>query len=263
VTAVEVPYDLSGPAAAPVLVLSNSIGSSRALWEPQAGPLGERFRLLRYEHRGHVGAPVPPGDYLLDDLGADALALLDRLELERVHWCGLSLGGAVGLWLALHAPERLDRLVLCCTSPWFGPPETWAKRAATVRAQGMGAIADGVLERWLTPAFAAAHADVVARLRAMLLATPAEGYAGCCRALGAADLEEELGAVRAPTLVISGADDPATPPDHGERIAARVPGARLAVVPDAAHLANVAQPEAVTDLILGHLLAPSTAEDRP
>jgi 3-oxoadipate enol-lactonase len=263
VTAVDLPYDLSGPTGAPVLVLSNAIGSSRALWEPQAGPLGERFRLLRYEHRGHAGAPVPPGDYVLDDLGADVLALLERLGLQRVHWCGLSLGGAVGMWLAVHAPERLDRLVLCCTSARFSPLETWAERAATVRAQGMAAIADGVLERWVTAPFAAAHPGVVARLRAMLLAMPAEGYARCCHVLGAVDLEDDLGAVRAPTLVIAGADDPATPPDHGELIAARVPGARLVVVPDAAHLANVEQVEAVTGLILGHLLAPSTAEDRP
>jgi 3-oxoadipate enol-lactonase len=167
------------------------------------------------------------------------------------------------MWLAVHAPERLDHLVLCCTSPWFGPPESWAERAAMVRAHGVAAIADGVLERWVTPGFAAAHPDAVARLRAMLLATPAEGYAGCCRVLGAVDLEDDLAAVRAPTLVIAGADDPATPPDHGERIAARVPGARLEVVPDAAHLANVAQPDAVTELILGHLPATTTAEDRP
>jgi 3-oxoadipate enol-lactonase len=256
VSAVDLPYDLSGPAGAPVLVLSNSIGSSRALWHPQVAPLGRRFRLLRYEHRGHAGAPVPPGDYVLDDLGADALALLDRLGLERVHWCGLSLGGAVGMWLAVHAPERLDHLVLCCTSAHFSPPETWAERAATVRAHGIAAIADGVLGRWVTPAFAAAHPDVVARLRAMLLATPAEGYARCCHVLGAVDLEGDLAAVRAPTLVIAGADDPATPPDHGELIAARIPGARLAVVPDAAHLANVEQPEAITELILEHLLVP-------
>ena len=262
-SAVDLPYDLSGPAGAPVLVLSNSIGSSRALWDPQVAPLGRRFRVLRYEHRGHAGAPAPPGDYVLDDLGGDALALLDRLGLERVHWCGLSLGGAVGMWLAVHAPERIDHLVLCCTSPSFGPPETWAERAATVRAHGIAAIADGVLERWVTAGFAAAHPDVVARLRAMLLATPAEGYAGCCHVLGAADLEGDLAAVRAPTLVIAGADDPATPPDHGERIAARVPGARLEVVADAAHLANVAQPDAVTELILGHLPPTSPVEDRP
>ena len=251
--AIEVSYDITGPDDEPVLVLSNSLGSTSAMWDPQVPTLAERLRVVRYEHRGHGGSPVPPGPYSLDDLGADALALLDRLDLERVHWCGLSLGGMVGMWLAINAPERIDRLVLCCTSARLGPPEMWAQRAETVRAQGVEAIADAGLERWLTPGFIERDPDQAAEVRAMLVATPDEGYAGCCAAIEHMDLIPELGAVRAPTLVIAGRQDPATPPEHGERIAAGIPGARLELV-DAAHLATIEQPDVMSDLIAGHLL---------
>jgi 3-oxoadipate enol-lactonase len=161
----------------------------------------------------------------------------------------------VGMWLAINAPERIDRLVLCCTSARLGPPEMWAQRAATVRADGVEAIADAGIERWLTPAFMERSPAVTAQVRAMLVATPAEGYAACCGAIERMDLVPELGAITAPTLVIAAADDPATPPEHGERIAANVPGARLVIVDDARHLATVERPQAMTDLIAGHLLA--------
>ena len=151
------------------------------------------------------------------------------------------------------APERVDHLVLCCTSAKLGPPETWAERARLVREQGTGAVADAVVARWLTPGYAAAHPELRQRLRAMIAATPPEGYAACCEAIEHMDLEPELDRIAAPTLVIAGADDPATPPDHGARIAARVPGARMAVVPDSAHLANIQQAAEVSSLILRHL----------
>ena len=151
--AVDVGYEIAGRDDGPVLVLSNSLGSTGAMWDPQVPRLAERLRVVRYDHRGHGGSPVPPGPYSLDDLGADALALLDRLGLERVHWCGLSLGGMVGMWMAINAPERIDRLVLCCTSARLGPPEMWADRAATVRAEGVEAIADAGIGRWLTEGF--------------------------------------------------------------------------------------------------------------
>jgi 3-oxoadipate enol-lactonase len=252
--AVDVSYEIAGPDDGPVLVLSNSLGSTVAMWDPQVPRLAERLRVVRYDHRGHGGSPVPPGPYSLDDLGADAVALLDRLGLERVHWCGLSLGGMVGMWLALNAPERIDRLVLCCTSARLGPPEMWAERAATVRAEGVEAIADGGIGRWLTEGFIVREPENTAAVRAMLVATPDEGYAGCCAAIEHMDLIADLGAIRAPTLVIAGRQDPATPPEHGERIAAGIPGASLELV-DAAHLATVEQPEAMTDLIAGHVLA--------
>ena len=252
-TAVEVAYAVDGRDGAPTVVLSNSLGSTPAMWDPQLPALAERLRVVRYDHRGHGRSPVPPAPYELADLGADAVALLDRLGLERVHWCGLSLGGMVGMWLAINAPERIDRLVLCCTSAKLGPPEMWADRAATVRAHGVDAIADAGIERWLSPGFIEREPQTAAWVRAMLAATPAEGYAGCCGVIERMDQLARLGEIRAPTLVIAGEDDPATPPEHGERIAAAIPGARLEIVPGARHLATIEQPEAMTSLILGHL----------
>jgi 3-oxoadipate enol-lactonase len=252
-TAVDVAHTLDGPEGAPTVVLSNSLGSTPAMWDPQLPALLERLRVVRYDHRGHGASPVPPGPYELDDLGADVLALLDRLGLERVHWCGLSLGGMVGMWMAIHAPERIDRLVLCCTSAKLGPPEMWADRAATVREHGVDAVADAGIERWLSPAFLEREPEIAARIRAMLASTPAEGYAACCGVIERMDQTVRLGEIRAPTLVIAADDDPATPPEHGELIAAAVPGARLEIVPNARHLATIEQPQAMTDLILGHL----------
>jgi 3-oxoadipate enol-lactonase len=225
------------------------------MWDRQVPSLAERLRVVRYDHRGHGRSPVPPAPYDLADLGADALALLDRLGAERVHWCGLSLGGMVGMWLAINAPERIDRLVLCCTSAKLGPPSMWAERAAAVREHGVDAIADAGIGRWLTAGFIESDPETTAEIRAMLAATPAEGYAACCGVIEHMDLLDRLGEVRAPTLVVAAAQDPATPPEHGERIAACIPGARIVVIEDAAHLAAVEQPEAVTELIAGHVLA--------
>jgi 3-oxoadipate enol-lactonase len=249
---VEVHHLLEGPEEAPVLVLSNSLGTTLGMWDEQAPALNERFRLLRYDHRGHGGSPVPPGPYRIEDLGRDVLALLDRLGVERFSFCGLSIGGMVGMWLAGEAPERVERLVLCCTSARFAP-ETFDSRARTVRAEGVSAIADVVVERWFTPALRTSRPDVVEWARRMLLGTPAEGYAGCCEAIRDADLSGRLGTISAPTLVIAGADDPAAPPDQAELVRDSIPGASLEVIPDAAHLANIERPEAVTQTILDHL----------
>jgi 3-oxoadipate enol-lactonase len=253
-TPVDVAYAVDGVDGATTVELSNSLGSTPAMWDPQFPALVERLRIVRYDHRGHGRSPVPPGPYELSDLGADVIALLDRLGLERVHWCGLSLGGMVGMWMAINAPERIDRLVLCCTSARLGPPDMWADRAATVRAQGVDAVADAGIERWLSPAFMQREPEVAARIRAMLAATPAEGYAACCGVIERMDQVPRLGEIRAPTLVIAAEDDPATPPEHGELIAAAVPDARLEIVKDARHLATIEQPEAMTELILSHLL---------
>jgi 3-oxoadipate enol-lactonase len=253
-SAVEVAYDVTGPEDAPLLVLSNSLGSTPAMWDAQAPALAERMRVVRYDHRGHGRSPVPPGPYELADLGGDALALLDRLGAERVRWCGLSLGGMVGMWLAVNATERIERLVLCCTSARLGPPSMWSERAATVRAEGVEAIADAGIGRWLTPGFIEREPEATARVRAMLVSTPADGYANCCAAIEHMDLVDQLDRVRAPTLVIAADQDPATPPEHGELIAARVPGAHFELVTGAAHLATIEQPAAMTELIAGHLL---------
>src|SRR5215217_2726591 len=244
---------LEGPEDAPVVVLANSLGTTLRVWDDQAPALQARFRLLRYDHRGHGGSPVPPGPYEIEDLGRDVLALLDRLELERVSFCGLSIGGMVGMWLASETPERVGHLVLCCTSARLAP-DTYDSRARTVRADGVGAIADEVLERWFTRAFRERRPETVEWAGRMLRATPAEGYAGCCEAIRDMDLRDRLGEIRAPTLVIAGADDPAIPLDHAELIRDSIPDARLLVIPRAAHLANVEQPETVTRAILDHLV---------
>jgi 3-oxoadipate enol-lactonase len=257
---VEVHYLLEGPEDAPVLVLSNSLGTTLAMWDEQAPALSERFRLLRYDHRGHGGSPVPPGPYKIEDLGRDVLVLLDRLEVERFSFCGLSIGGMVGMWLAGEAPERVERLVLCCTSARF-PPDTFDSRARTVRAEGVSAIADGVVERWFTPTFREESPEVAEWAWNTLLDTPDEGYAGCCEAVRDADLGGRLGTISAPILVVAGADDPAAPPDQAELIRDSIPNASLEVVTDAAYLANMEQPEAITQAILDHL-SPVVREGR-
>jgi len=242
-----------GPAAADVCVLSNSLGTTLRMWDPQAAALARDARVLRYDMRGHGRSPVPPPPYTLADLGADLLALLDRHGIARASLCGVSLGGMVSMWVAAHAPERVGRLVLCSTSALMPPPEAWAERAALVRRSGTEAVADTVVARWFTPAFAAARPDVVAPIRADLAATPPAGYAACCEVVGAMDLRADLGSIRAATLVIGAADDPSTPPEHARAIAAGIPGARLVVLPQGAHLVNLETPEVVTALIAGHL----------
>jgi 3-oxoadipate enol-lactonase/4-carboxymuconolactone decarboxylase len=249
----DVHYEETGRADAPALVLSNSLGTDLSMWDPQVPVLAEHFRVIRYDTRGHGRTPAPPGPYTLDDLGGDVLALLDKLGLATVHFCGLSLGGMTGMWLAANAPERIDRLVLCATAAQLGPPEFWQQRIDAVRANGTTSIADTVLDRWLTPDFRAAHPGVEATVRAMLVDTSDEGYASCSSAIKTMNLLPSLPGIRARTLVISGTADPATPPEHGARIAAAIPGARLLVLDDVAHLLNLQQPAAVTELIRAHL----------
>ena len=236
-----------------MLVLSGSLGTTHAMWDAQAPAFAERFRLLRYDQRGHGESEAPPGPYEIADLGHDVLALLDELGIERASFCGLSIGGMTGIWLGINAPERIDRLVLSCTAAHFPPREVWDERADTARSQGVAAMADATLERWFTPGFHRQRPDEIERFRGMLGATPGEGYAGCCEAIRDMDQREGLGDIQAPTLVIAADDDPSTPPERGEEIADTVPGARLIVLEDARHIANVAQPEAYTAAVLAHL----------
>jgi 3-oxoadipate enol-lactonase len=233
-------HRLDGPADAPVVVFSNAIGTSLELWQAQAEALADRFRILRYDHRGQGGSDVPPGPYSIPLLADDLASLLDELEIARASFVGLSLGGAVGMQFAVASPERLDRLVLACTSARFGPRESWLERAALVRRGGIGPLVGPVLARWFT---AGAPADEVARCRVMLEATPVEGYAACCEALAEWDFRPQLGDIEAPTLVLAGAEDPATPLAHAEEIARGV-DAPLRVLEGAAHLANIEQPAA-------------------
>jgi 3-oxoadipate enol-lactonase len=245
-------WRMDGPPDAPVLVLSNSLGTAMPMWDEQVPALGERFRLLRYDTRGHGASSVMPGDYSLDRLGRDVIELMDGLGIEAAHFCGLSLGGMTGQWLGVHAPGRIDRLVIANSSSYMGPPESWQQRMNLVRGQGMAAIAQAVLDRWFTPGFAASDTAGLARTREQLLATSPDGYAGCCAAIRDMDLHPIVHLIGQPTLVIAGTMDPATPPDHAERIATAIAGAQLLSL-EAAHLSNIEQPEGFTRALLHFL----------
>jgi 3-oxoadipate enol-lactonase len=245
---------VTGPEDAPVLVLSNSLGTTYEMWNPQIERLSERFRVVRYDTRGHGRSDTPRGPYSIDEAGGDVIDLLDHLGVERAHVAGLSLGGMTAMWLGIATPLRVDRLVLLCTSPQMGPKEMWVDRAKTVRAQGTEAIVDGTLERWLTASYRATHD--IEWLREMFIGVDDEGYASACSIIEHMSLTANLGQIRAPTLVIGGAQDPATPPaEHAARIAAAIVGARLEVLDPGAHLINVERPDEVTALILDHLEA--------
>ena len=251
---VTVNHRVEGPAAAPALLLINSLGSDLSLWDPILPELLRHFRVIRYDQRGHGASPVPPGPYQVAELAADALALLDRLGVQRAHVCGTSLGGMVGLWLAVHAPARVDRLAVICSSARLGPPEAWRERAALVRTQGAGAVAQAAVGRWFTGAFVQQNPAAIARYEAMVSNTPAEGYAACCEAIATWDLTAELTRVGAATWILSAQEDPATPPAHGYLMAGLIPGARIDVIAQAAHLAFAERPTFVSRLLIEHLL---------
>jgi 3-oxoadipate enol-lactonase len=261
-TPVALAHEVSGDPQGPVVLLANAIGCTAAVWEGVLPALESRFRVVRFDLRGHGASPVPPGPYTMADLGLDLVALLDRLEVRRANVAGLSIGGMAAMWLAANAPERIDRLAVVCSSARLGPPERWATRAATVLEQGMAAIADPVVARWLTPAYAASHPELVARLRAMLVSQPVDGYAACCRAIERMDLVPDLGRVRTETLVVAAAEDLAIPLEHARAIAAGIPGARLEIVDDAAHLAPLQRPREVAQLLIDHFNE-GRAEERP
>ena len=245
-------YSASGRADAAALLLSNSLGTDADLWALQMPELARSFRVVRYDTRGHGRSEAPPGPYTLDRLGQDALAVLDAAGVARAHVCGISLGGLTAMWLALRAPARVDRIVLANTNARVGTSETWDQRMSAVRAWGMGAVAKATLERWFTPAFLQESAGVCDTIRAMVAACPPEGYLGCCAALRAADLREQVAAITAPTLVITGAHDPVTPPAAAAELGARIPHARVVTL-EAAHLSNVERPTAFTSAVLAFL----------
>ena len=251
-SAIEVHAVVEGPEDAPVMLLSNSLGADLAMWQPQVPALTERFRVVRYDTRGHGRSPVPDGDSTIDDLTDDVVALLDRLDVPTAHVVGLSIGGMMALRLAVREPQRVSTLAVLCSSAYTGNEQSWRDRAQTVRSEGTGAIADAVISRWFTPGYAAAHPDLIARLRATFAAHPDEGYASCCAAVAGMDQRGDLAGITAPTLVVSGAEDPALPPEHQRLIADAVPGAQFLTLSPAAHLANIEQAAAVTDALIAH-----------
>jgi 3-oxoadipate enol-lactonase len=226
------------------VVLCGSLGSTSEMWEPQLAALGQRFDVIPIDHPGHGGAPVIE----VRDVRDLARRVLEQVRAERFSFAGLSLGGAVGMRLALDAPGRMDRLVLVCTSARFGEPQMWKERAALVRAEGLEAIVDAVLERWFTPSF-----PDVRRYREMFLSTDVEGYARCCDALAGWDARDEVAGIGARTLVLSGAEDPSAPPEHGALLASRIPGARHEILQNARHLANVERADELNRLLLEYL----------
>ncbi|MDE3132836.1 MAG: 3-oxoadipate enol-lactonase [Acidobacteriota bacterium] len=247
-------HEASGPEHAPVVLLANSLGANLSMWQPQVAALARSFRVITFDQRGHGASPIPPGPYAMSDLGEDVIALLDRLGVERASYVGLSIGGMAGIWLGANAPERLDRLVLMCTSAHAPPASRWRERVAAVRAAGTTAsIADAVVARWFTPSWSLAHPDAVAAHRAMIAGTDPDGYCGCCEAIAEMDLRDALPRIPVPTLVLGGADDLALPPEHQRLIAAAIPGARLELIADAAHIASAEQPATVNRLIEEHL----------
>ncbi|MFP5370085.1 MAG: 3-oxoadipate enol-lactonase [Actinomycetes bacterium] len=250
-TAVDVSYTAHGVADAPVVVLSNSLGATRGMWDPQVPALAERFRVVTYDTRGHGESLAPCGPYTIDDLVDDLVALLDAVGAQRAHVAGLSLGGMTAMRLAAREPARVDRLALLATSA-RPDPQVFLDRARTARSGGTAAMAPAVAARWLTPVYAAAHPDLVARLEAMIATADDEGYAACCEVIAQLDLRAEIGGITAPTLVISGREDPALPPEHQELIAGTIPGAELVSVSPGAHLPNLEQDLQVTGALLGH-----------
>ncbi len=245
-------YRTEGREDAPVLVLSNSLGTDFTLWDAQVPAFSARFRVLRYDTRGHGQTAVAAGPYTLDRLGRDAVALLDALGVARAHFCGISLGGMSGMWLGAQAASRIDRLVLCNTSSYMPTAEMWNARIAAVERDGMGAVAEPVIGRWFTDEFRASHPDAVERVRRVLLQTSPAGYAACSAAIRDMDQRKSIEGIRAPTLVIAGSRDPSTPPEMGRSLAAAIPGATYREL-DAAHLSNIQQAAAFNDAVLQFL----------
>lgn len=243
-----------GERSRPTVVLSNSLGTDLSMWDAQAAVLARRFHVVRYDTRGHGASGVPAGPYTIGLLGADVLALLDHLDIERAHFIGLSMGGVIGQWLGAHAPGRLHKLVLANTASRIGTAEAWHARAAAVRAEGMNDIAAGAPGRWFTPEFAARQPVIVGTLQKTLRGLEREGYAACCEALAVADLGEAIHGIGAPTLVIAGIHDPVTTVAHAQALAGAIPGAALATLP-ASHLSNIEAPDRFSELVTSFLSA--------
>jgi len=245
-------YVIDGPADAPVLVLSNSLGASADMWSRQVPALARHFRVLRYDTRGHGKSSAPAGDYSFAQLAGDVAGLLDHLDIAQADFCGLSMGGPTGLQLALDHPQRVRKLILSNTAARIGSADGWSARIAAVAQNGLHAMAPGLVERWLSPAYRAAEPGLTQVLVDMLRRTPDAGYSSNCAALRDADLRGRLGEIKAPTLVIAGTQDPAATPQDGRELAAGIAGARYVEL-DTSHIANWEQPDAYARAVLDFL----------
>lgn len=245
-------YLLEGPPAAPVLILSNSLGTDLGMWEPQMPTLTEHFRVLRYDTRGHGRSSVPAGPYTIEALGEDVIELMDGLGIKRAHFCGLSMGGMVGMWLGLNRPDRLNKLILSNTAARIGPPETWNARIDKVNTEGMASIVQAVLDRWFTKDFQFGAVRQVDVVRSMLLQMSETGYTASCAAVRDMDLREEVHGIKVPTMVIVGKADKATPPLDGRYIASEIPNAKFVEL-QAAHLSNWEVAQAFTRQVVTFL----------
>jgi 3-oxoadipate enol-lactonase len=247
-------YRIDGPQDGPALLLSNSLGTTMEMWAPQVAAFAERCRVIRYDTRGHGESDAPAAEYSLDELGRDALAVLDAAGAAHAHVCGASLGGLTAMWLGLHAAARVDSLILASTAARIGTVDMWNERIRHVLAEGTESIADVILTRWFTDGYRLVRPDGVAGFRAMLAGTPRQGYAGCCAALRDADLRQEIRAIAAPTLVISAISDPATPPADGRHLHAAIVHSELALL-DGSHLASAEVPYRFNQALLSFVEA--------
>jgi len=253
----ELHVQVEGSERAPVLMLSNSLGTTLQMWDPQVAPFRKHYRLVRFDRRGHGRSGVPKGPYSMERLGRDVLAIMDVLAINKANWCGLSMGGMEGMWLGANAGDRFDKVVLANTSCHYPNKEFWNERIKLIRERGgLAPLADRLSEAWFTRNFRAREPAIVERLKAGLAATPVEGYIACGEAVRDMDHRDLLAHITAPTLVIIGRHDPATTPEAGEFIRSRIPGASAAII-DAAHISNIEQPTQFTDVVLGFLARPT------
>ena len=253
---VEIHYEVQGAAEAPALLLLHSLGVDLGMWDPQMADFLQHFRVIRYDVRGHGRSSVGAADCSIEILAQDAMAILDAEQIVKAHWCGLSLGGMTAMWAASHRPERVARLALCNTSAHLPPAALWHSRMELVRREGMRAIAPAVIERWFTAGFRSSHPEKVARIEGMLEATPAEGYAAACGAIAEMNQLSDIRRIAAPTLVICGAEDPATPLAHSAALCDAIADSRLVVLP-AAHLSNVERPQDFSAAVRDFLSIPA------
>jgi len=244
--------EVEGPASAPVLMLSNSLGTNLHMWDDQMPDWTKHFLVVRYDRRGHGQSGAPKGPYSMERFGRDVLSVIDALGVKKINWCGLSMGGMVGQWLGANAPDRVEKLILSNTNYCYTDKAPWNDRIKFVREKGLEALVGPNMERWFTKGFRERSPQVMERMREIFVTTPVAGYVACCEAIRDMDFTASNPKVTAPTLVIVGAQDPATPPAAGEAIAKQIKGAQLAAL-DAAHISNMEQPRAYADVVVKFL----------